>query len=328
MRIFSSFTYPDEHFRKIFPFDFESRENIKLFLNQSGTCDLTIILGFAPLGSWVRCRKQNIHKVVVEPWHEGIFYRYVRKHAGYFAEVHTPHEFLDEDPRVETLEGNLDYHYEYDWDQLRDQRFPKQGKKSRLISSIMSAKSDLPGHNERRKFLDALCLEFPELVRYGRGTEQELSRKKFGLDDFKYSVAMENSFQLNYFTEKIYDPFLSWTVPIYWGAPNIGEFFPSRSFIQIDFTDFEGSVRSIRSAIEDPEDYPSRLSDLKKARESVLENHLMSAFVKKRVQKLERFGLKKIFLLASLDTLLHRLRDLGFWVLSKLKTLRRNGLAS
>jgi hypothetical protein len=40
-----------------------------------------------------------------------------------------------------------------------------------------------------------------------------------------YHIAVENSRNNGYFTEKIIDAFLSKTIPIYWGCPNIHEYF-------------------------------------------------------------------------------------------------------
>ena len=40
-----------------------------------------------------------------------------------------------------------------------------------------------------------------------------------------YHIAVENSKQKNYFTEKIIDCFASRTIPIYWGCPNLGNWF-------------------------------------------------------------------------------------------------------
>jgi hypothetical protein len=40
-----------------------------------------------------------------------------------------------------------------------------------------------------------------------------------------YHIAVENSQNRGYFTEKIIDAFISKTIPIYWGCPNINEFF-------------------------------------------------------------------------------------------------------
>jgi hypothetical protein len=40
-----------------------------------------------------------------------------------------------------------------------------------------------------------------------------------------FHVAVENSKHRNYFTEKIVDAFITKTIPLYWGCPNIGDFF-------------------------------------------------------------------------------------------------------
>lgn len=40
-----------------------------------------------------------------------------------------------------------------------------------------------------------------------------------------FHIGVENSRNQGYFTEKIVDAFLSKTVPIYWGCPNLGDFF-------------------------------------------------------------------------------------------------------
>ena len=40
-----------------------------------------------------------------------------------------------------------------------------------------------------------------------------------------FSIVVESSKEENYFTEKICDALLAKTIPIYWGCPNIGDFF-------------------------------------------------------------------------------------------------------
>jgi hypothetical protein len=40
-----------------------------------------------------------------------------------------------------------------------------------------------------------------------------------------FSVCIENSSERNYFTEKLIDCFAQKVIPIYWGAPNVSEFF-------------------------------------------------------------------------------------------------------
>jgi FkbM family methyltransferase len=50
----------------------------------------------------------------------------------------------------------------------------------------------------------------------------------------KFSIAIESNKEKSYFTEKLIDCFLTKTVPIYWGCPNISEFFDTRGMIIFD----------------------------------------------------------------------------------------------
>jgi hypothetical protein len=59
----------------------------------------------------------------------------------------------------------------------------------------------------------------------GRATKLEtIARHNFCL-------ALENSIEADYVTEKIFDAFAAGTVPIYLGAPNVAEFVPEHSYI-------------------------------------------------------------------------------------------------
>ena len=57
------------------------------------------------------------------------------------------------------------------------------------------------------------------------------------LFDSQFSIAIENAPVDNYFTEKLMDCFLTKTVPVYYGCPNIGDFFDERGMINITFDD-------------------------------------------------------------------------------------------
>jgi hypothetical protein len=51
-------------------------------------------------------------------------------------------------------------------------------------------------------------------------------------DGIQFHLAIENTGEPNYFTEKICDCFRTKTVPVYWGCPNIAEFFDAEGIIQ------------------------------------------------------------------------------------------------
>ena len=53
----------------------------------------------------------------------------------------------------------------------------------------------------------------------------EIKGKIVGLEDYRFSVAIENENKDNWATEKISDCFLTGVIPIYYGCPNIGDYF-------------------------------------------------------------------------------------------------------
>ena len=53
----------------------------------------------------------------------------------------------------------------------------------------------------------------------------------------KYHICIENSKIENYFTEKLMDCFMTYTIPIYWGCPNIADYFDSRGMFIVDNLD-------------------------------------------------------------------------------------------
>jgi len=94
-------------------------------------------------------------------------------------------------------------------------------KKSNM-SMIYSDKTFMPGHKLRHKI--ANC-KIDELHLFGRGTNNPLERKEEALINYRYSVAIENCRRENYFTEKLLDCFSTGTIPVYYGCPNLQEYF-------------------------------------------------------------------------------------------------------
>ena len=68
----------------------------------------------------------------------------------------------------------------------------------------------------------------------GRATERPVRLKSESLNDYMFQITIENAKRQNYFADKIYDCFVTATVPIYWGAPNIGDFFDERGILSFN----------------------------------------------------------------------------------------------
>ena len=103
-------------------------------------------------------------------------------------------------------------------------------EKSKLCSIIYSDKKILEGHRLRHEAAKAIKDSNIDMEYFGSGCNP-IEKKSSGLNDFMFSVAIENNMCDFYFTEKILDCFASGTIPVYWGAPNVLEFFNPKGII-------------------------------------------------------------------------------------------------
>lgn len=106
------------------------------------------------------------------------------------------------------------------------------------ISTVMSGRMNLPGHLLRREFFDRQHEVLPDLdfylgshnalpehlYKYGIRLSAE-KRDKITVFNRMFHVTFASYQMENFFSEKLIDCFLTMTVPIFWGCPNIGEYF-------------------------------------------------------------------------------------------------------
>tara|TARA_R110002049_G_scaffold29972_4_gene102109 strand:+ start:27093 stop:27953 length:861 start_codon:yes stop_codon:yes gene_type:complete len=102
--------------------------------------------------------------------------------------------------------------------------------KSRHMSLIASTKRDLEGHLLRHDMVSFVQSRDLDVDVLGRGFAP-FEDKADGLAPYRFSVVIENIQEPNYFTEKIVDAVLCEAVPIYWGCPNIGDFFDTEGMV-------------------------------------------------------------------------------------------------
>ena len=102
-------------------------------------------------------------------------------------------------------------------------------KKTKLVSMITSNKKTCEEHIYRNeianKFRNSCDL-------FGRGYN-EIERKEIGLNDYCFSIVMENGRYPYMFTEKLSDCFATGTIPVYYGCDEIGEFFDEKGIIKL-----------------------------------------------------------------------------------------------
>ncbi|MBM2291974.1 hypothetical protein JQX09_08625 [Sulfitobacter pseudonitzschiae] len=98
--------------------------------------------------------------------------------------------------------------------------------KTEDVSLIASNRRDLEGHKLRHAVAEAT----QGVTLMGRGYAP-FEHKHEGLAQFRFSVVIENMRAQGYFSEKLVDALLCETVPIYWGAPDVGKYFDTDGLI-------------------------------------------------------------------------------------------------
>ena len=95
---------------------------------------------------------------------------------------------------------------------------------------------------------------------------------------------VENNFEKNFITEKIWEPLLTETLCFYDGCPNITDHIDSRAFVQLDMNNFMKSYNIIKTAIK--EDWWSqRIDIIRKEKERVLNHYMFFPTVERVIQK-------------------------------------------
>lgn len=127
---------------------------------------------------------------------------------------------------------------------IREYDFPE---KKYEVSTLVGGKIQTTGHKLRQKLwfkenkINNIPTKFFLSGNLG-GIENYNSNPILGSDkkplfDSQFHVCIENCKRNNWFTEKLIDCLQTNTVPIYWGAPNIENWFDIRGFIIVDNLD-------------------------------------------------------------------------------------------
>jgi hypothetical protein len=107
---------------------------------------------------------------------------------------------------------------------------PSLHSKTKLVSMITSDKQI----TEIQKFRFNFARQnINNLDLFGRGYNP-IDNKEMALNEYMFSVCIENGIYDDYFTEKILDCFACGTIPIYLGTPRIGEYFNSEGIILLN----------------------------------------------------------------------------------------------
>lgn len=121
-----------------------------------------------------------------------------------------------------------------------------------------------PNCKERNDFFHALS-KYKEVDSGGRflnNTGFPVENKMEFIKDYKFVIAFENSSFPGYTTEKLIEPLLVNSIPIYWGNPVVGKDFNTESFINIeDASQFDAAINKVIELDNDDEKYLAMLNE-------------------------------------------------------------------
>lgn len=144
--------------------------------------------------------------------------------------------------------------------------------KSKLVSMITSSKTSTPGHRYR---MEVFGKYKNKIDCFGHG-HNPIERKETGLNDYYFSLAVQNANYPNFFTEEVTDCFATGAIPIFWGSSAIGENFNENGVIRLtdDFKVEDLSIELYQSKIEHIQDNFERIINLPTAEDFIYLNYI------------------------------------------------------
>lgn len=158
--------------------------------------------------------------------------------------------------RAQANRNKFDFILTYDADLLRDipEKFrfcPYAGTwldsldwgikpNSKLCSMLIGSKMSTDGHRIRHEIAEVIEENGYPIDFYGvRGTPVGYGpdTKLQVLNDYCFSIVTETCREDNLFTEWLLDCFAVGTIPIFWGCPNVHQFFETKSILPFDTVD-------------------------------------------------------------------------------------------
>jgi len=146
-----------------------------------------------------------------------------------------------------------------DWNYAKvKENAPEKTKNiSSIITNLQSSEyvTESCSYKPRYELTKYLIDKAPYVDFFGGWELKNSPLKKDTVEQYRFTLAMENQFTDNWITEKFYDSILYNSVPIYYGCTNIAEYYPEKGYILIeDPFDHERTLKQIKDIQENAED--------------------------------------------------------------------------
>ena len=156
----------------------------------------------------------------------------------------------------------------------------------------------MPGHLKRLRFIEKILQRYQDKIDiFGKGVKF-IDDKADALNDYMFHICLENTKEKNYWSEKLSDPILGFSIPIYYGDPSVADYFNTNGFFQIDIDKPEEAFRIIDKILSNPvKYYNEKIEGLCKMREKLLNEYNFFPVFEKIIQRLSLKGQQNITIL-------------------------------
>ncbi|MEO6070242.1 MAG: glycosyltransferase family 10 [Chitinophagaceae bacterium] len=228
-------------------------------------CDGVIVIDYPKKNILVNCIPQNVWLWNMEPPDEE--WEWLRKGYKHYEKIITVDHAVK---HAKIIHNQLAIPWQVNKtiDELKTNNF--FDVKTKVLSFITSNYNARRGHIKRLTFLKKISGKV-EFDLWGRGFKN-MEDKSDGLLPYKYTIVVENSMHLDYWSEKLADAFLCGCLPFYYGCPNAETYFNKDAFIRIDIKNPQEAIRIINRAIKNGE-WEKRKNLIEEARNLVINNY-------------------------------------------------------
>lgn len=147
--------------------------------------------------------------------------------------------------------------------------------KAGLLSAVVSTKATLPKHKRRLAFVLALKDRLGDrFALHGRGFD-EVDDKADAILPYRWHLVLENNDEPHFFTEKLADALIGWSMPIFSGCANITDYIAPPALRRLDI-EAPHAIERIEAWLSEPIT-PADIAGLAEARVAILHTHNLFA---------------------------------------------------
>ena len=303
---------PESAYSEYINFKLLSELGILLDLNpRSGDYDYCIVHSKG-LRQSVELSLPNDRLILITGEPEGIFY-YSKNYLKQFDHIFTSRSDID----IEGINIVPSHPYQVPWigrnsyaGKISYSLKPSDSiERKNKICIITSDKVYCKGHLLRKRFVQYVIENHNDVFDvYGFGY-RPIGDKAEILNSYSFTLAIENTIENNYWTEKIHDAILCRCFPFYYGAPNMSEYLDKNLYQSVDISNPKKACAEMLHRIKKVEGNPV-------AKASALDEYSIEEFIIKncKVEGKNRInrninGDMKVFKIARLRLIIQRI----FW---------------